>query len=235
VLSRPDVVVVDDHLLIAETLQAALAAQGVSATAVAPEQLGTLLATLLDRRPRLVLLDLDLGSFGSSLGLIRPLVSDGVVVLLMTGVSDRLRIAEALEHGAIGYQRKGDGFSALLDRACAALAAGPAVPALDPAERSALLGELAAARAAHRRVMRPFDQLTERESETLQALCLGNSVHDIATDWVVAEATVRTHVRGILTKLHAPSQLAAVVAATTSGWLARKRSSSPADVAARVA
>ena len=97
----------------------------MSATAIAPEPLGTLLAKLLDSRPRLVLLDLDLGSFGSSLGLIRPLVSDGVVVLLMTGVSDRLRIAEALEQGAIGYQRKGDGFSALLDRTCAALAAGP--------------------------------------------------------------------------------------------------------------
>lgn len=233
-LSRPDVIVVDDHLLIAETLQATLAARGVSAAAVVPEQPSTLLAKLLDSRPRLVLLDLDLGGFGSSLGLIRPLVANGVVVLLMTGVSDRVRIAEALEQGAIGYQRKGDGFSALLDRTCAALAAGPAVSALDPAERTTLLAELATARSAQRRIMRPFDELTERESEALQALCLGDSVRDIAADWVVSEATVRTHVRGILSKLHASSQLAAVVAATTSGWLARTRGSSPSRAGTRV-
>ncbi len=235
-LTRPDVVVVDDHLLIAETLQVALTARGLSVVTMVPEPAG-MLAGLLASRPRLVLLDLDLGSVGSSIGLIRPLVANGIVVLLMTGVSERVRIAEALEQGAIGYQRKGDGFSALLDRSCAALAAGPGVTALDPAERSALLTELAAHRAAERRRLRPFDELTERERETLQALCLGESVRDIAADWVVSEATVRTHVRGILTKLNAPSQLAAVIAATSSGWLARGRNGSarPAEAGVRIA
>ncbi len=220
-LSRPDVVVVDDHLLIAETLQAALTARGVPAAVVAPDRPSALLATLVDSRPRLVLLDLDLGSFGSSIGIIEPLVGHGIAVLLMTGVSDRVRIAEALERGAIGYQRKGDGFQALLERACAALDADPAVRALDPAEHARLLAELAAHRTAQRRAFRPFEALTEREAETLRALCRGESVRDIAADWVVSEATVRSHVRGILTKLNVASQLAAVIAATSSGWLDR--------------
>jgi len=224
-LSRPDIVVVDDHVLIAETLQAALTAQGISAVTMAPAP--GLLPELLQSRPRLVLLDLDLGSAGSSIGLIKPLVANGSAVLLVTGVSERTRIAEALEQGAIGYQCKGDGFHALLERSCAALAAGPTGSALDPAERTALLVELAAHRAAQRRTLRPFEELTERESETLRALARGGSVRDIAADWVVSEATVRTHVRGVLTKLNASSQLAAVAAAISSGWFSNRRSAGP--------
>jgi DNA-binding CsgD family transcriptional regulator len=36
----------------------------------------------------------------------------------------------------------------------------------------------------------------------------------------VSEATVRSHVRGVLTKLDVTSQLAAVALALRSGWLA---------------
>jgi DNA-binding NarL/FixJ family response regulator len=46
-------------------------------------------------------------------------------------------------------------------------------------------------------------------------------VTEIARGWVVSEATVRSHVRGVLTKLNVGSQLAAVAAALDAGWLAR--------------
>jgi DNA-binding NarL/FixJ family response regulator len=220
-LSALDVAVVDDHLLIAETLHAALYGRGISAAVVVPDQRDELLAQLVERRPRLVLLDLDLGRFGSSVGLIAPLTAAGISVLVMTGITDRLRIAEALEHGAIGYQPKADGFDALLDRTVLALESRRV---LDPEGRAVLLSELVAARSRQRRVMERFERLTEREDETLRALCAGRSVRDIADDWVVSEATVRTHVRGILTKLGEPSQLAAVVAASTSGWSTSQRS-----------
>ena len=66
----------------------------------------------------------------------------------------------------------------------------------------------------------PFERLTDRERHTLLALSTGQSVRDIARLWVVSEATVRTHVRAVLAKLEAPSQLAAVAAALSTGWLA---------------
>ena len=215
--TEPSVIVVDDHQLIAETLQAALNQRGIAAVAVAPAESSELLATLLAQAPRLVLLDLDLGDHGDSTPIIADLTAAGVKVLVVTGVEDRARVAAALEQGAIGYQSKAAGFEALL---AATVAAFETSTVLDPAGRSDLLRELARTRAARAKALEPFNRLTDREADVLRALGEGLSARQIAEDWVVAETTVRTHVRGVLHKLGAPSQLAAVVAAFDAGWLA---------------
>ena len=46
----------------------------------------------------------------------------------------------------------------------------------------------------------------------------GQTVREIATECVVAEATVRTQVKSILAKLEVTSQLAAVGLAHRVGW-----------------
>ena len=51
------------------------------------------------------------------------------------------------------------------------------------------------------------------------SLARGRSVREIADEWVVSEATVRTHVRSVLAKLEVRSQLAAVAMAIRTGWL----------------
>jgi DNA-binding NarL/FixJ family response regulator len=174
------------------------------------------LASALRAAPAdLVLLDLDLGAYGDTTPLVAPLVSDGMRVLVVTGSTDRLRIAAALEQGAIGYQEKGPGFAALLARTHAALAAQAP---LDPPERVRLLDELARARRMRVREMAPFEQLTEREAEALRELARGRTVTDIADRWVVSPTTVRSHVRAVLAKLDVTSQLAAVGAAVRTGW-----------------
>ena len=66
--------------------------------------------------------------------------------------------------------------------------------------------------------MLPFLTLTQREREVLTELTRGKSVDCIANEWVVSEATVRTQVRGVLTKLDVRSQLAAVAKARSAGW-----------------
>jgi DNA-binding NarL/FixJ family response regulator len=53
----------------------------------------------------------------------------------------------------------------------------------------------------------------------LRSLARGQSVATIASRCYVAEATVRTHVRGVLTKLGVGSQLEAVALAHQAGWL----------------
>jgi two-component system nitrate/nitrite response regulator NarL len=206
------VAIVEDHLLLAETVQAALRAQHVDATVLAPDRLWSLRSALLDLAPDLVLLDLDLGQVGDSTEIVAPLRAAGTRVLLVTGVTDRTRIASAIEQGAIGYQPKALGFDALLATVRDALAG---VTVLDPADRVALLGELAEARAA----AGVYEQLTDREQGTLRALGEGQSVREIADYWVVSESTVRTHVRGVLVKLGVASQLAAVAEARRNGWL----------------
>jgi two-component system nitrate/nitrite response regulator NarL len=224
VVSRSDVIVVDDHLLLAEVLSSTLVSRHVRAESLFADSTAQLLNRLLDRQPRVVLLDLDLGPLGSSKPLIGPLTQAGIRVVLMTGASDRLGIAEALELGAAGYQPKSDGFEALLGRAITALRPGQSGSVADSEIRAALLTELATSRSVARQSPHRFEELTEREAQVLRALCAGSSVRDIAASWVVSEATVRSHVRGVLTKLAVPSQLAAVVAARTSGWLSRMES-----------
>jgi DNA-binding NarL/FixJ family response regulator len=210
------VAIVEDHLLLAETLSTALGQRGVDATVVPVQEYEALLAALLVAAPGVVLLDLDLGCFGDSTALIAPLSAAGIRVLVVTGVTERLRGAQAVEQGAVGIQPKALGFDALLTAAFAVLAGASVLSATD---RATLLTELAQARAEQERASGPYRQLTGREQGTLQALSEGRSVHEIAGDWVLSEATVRTHVRGVLVKLGVASQLAAVAAARRNGWL----------------
>ena len=64
-----------------------------------------------------------------------------------------------------------------------------------------------------------LERLTGRERQVLEALGEGRTVTDIAASWVVSESTVRSQVRGILTKLGVTSQLEAVALALRVGWL----------------
>lgn len=210
------VAIVDDHELLAEMVTITLASNGVNAVAVPPQAVAELLGTLLTQAPDLVLLDLDLGPLGDSTEIIRPLVDAGIRVLMVTGVTDRIRIAAALEQGAVGFQPKAVGFDALLGAARAALRTdGP----LNPAESAALQAELVAHRRRTAAEQRPFESLTEREQQTLRDLADGQAVQEIARSWVVSEATVRSHVQAVLRKLGAGSQLQAVAVARHSGWL----------------
>jgi DNA-binding NarL/FixJ family response regulator len=211
-----DVLIVDDHELLATALQLSLRASGFEAEVVPPQPFPVLIRALLERRPHVVLLDLDLGSHGDSTCLIAPLTEAGIRVVVVTGLSDRLRIAAALEAGAIGYRSKAEGMERLIETVRDARTAdGP----LDAHTRVALFDELRRRRAERAQVLAPFGRLTEREQETLRALASGRSVREIADDWVVSEATVRTHVRSVLGKLGTRSQLGAVAMAIQTGWL----------------
>ena len=92
---------------------------------------------------------------------------------------------------------------------------------MDLDERRSLLQATKAARAREAVLAEPFERLSSRETQVLQALADGRSVAEIARDWVVSEATVRTQVRAVLTKLGVTSQLAAVAAARRAGWLSQ--------------
>ena len=77
---------------------------------------------------------------------------------------------------------------------------GPARPAPAPAPRDPLL-----------------EELTPRETEMLEAMAEGLSNAEIAHRYFLSEATVKTHVRRILTKLHLRDRVQAVVYAYETG------------------
>lgn len=213
---RTRLALVEDHTLLAESVGLALAAEGLDVVVADLTSPDALHASLAADPTLLVLLDLDLGgAIGDGTDLIPGLVAAGAAVLVVSGVRDRIRIAAALEAGAIGFLPKDEPFEVLLDTA---LRAAASERVLDQNERHTLLAELRAHRAQSRQQFAPFERLTPREQEVLRELTAGKSVESIAADSFVSTATVRTQVRGVLTKLDVRSQLAAVAKARAAGW-----------------
>jgi DNA-binding NarL/FixJ family response regulator len=210
------VALIDDHGLIAHTLSTALQARGVDVVLLDPAEDLDLVAEVQRLQAGLVLLDLDLGSRGEATPLIRPLNEGGARVVIVTGVSDRLRHAACVRAGAVGVVSKSSSFEELAASVELALH-GEAL--LDRGERDQLLADLRAHEAEERGRLAPFEALTPREAEVLGLLVRGRNVEQISTEAVVSVATVRTQVRSILTKLGASSQVVAIAKAREAGWV----------------
>jgi len=213
------VLIVEDHGLLADSLVFALRAEGLDVDKVAPVTVDGILDEARRLSPTVVLLDLDLGGeIGSAVGLIWPLHELGAQVVMVTGITDRTRLAECLEAGATGLIDKGTSFDELVDSVREVAELGTIVSAT---QRDALLAELREQRKADQRRREPFERLTPREREVLAALMDGKSADVIAKESFVSLATVRSQIRTILMKLGVNSQLTAVALAQRNGWVLR--------------
>jgi DNA-binding NarL/FixJ family response regulator len=209
-------VMIEDHELLAQSLQAALGMENVHVVRVWSDDRDKLLAEAMAAAPGLLLLDFDLGpDIGAALGLIAPLRAAGFDVVMLTGVTDRIVLAECLEEGAIGIIDKSVSFEEMLERVHIALEDGAL---MTRHEREEMLSRLRVHRAQRERELRAFRELTTRESEVLGALMRGKSADAIANESVVSVATIRTQIRSILAKLGVNSQLAAVARAQQVRW-----------------
>jgi len=214
--------IIDDHALLAQSLAMALRIQGFEVEVADLIDRDRLIDKVCDDPPDLVLLDLDLGgAIGDGAALVRPIRDCGARVLVVSGSKNGYHLATAVEEGAMGVLTKSAPFETLVTDI---LAAARGEELMKPEERQELLKELRRARAEMRHLLEPFERLSRREAEVLRELARGKSVTQIAADWVVAEATVRSQVRGILTKLGVSSQLEAVASALRAGWLDKSRS-----------
>src|SRR3712207_904989 len=94
----------------------ALRAEGLPAEVHVPVSADGVLEAVRERRPHLVLLDLDLGmERGRGADLVEPVRALGPRVLVLTGSADRIVHARCLEAGAAGVASKADSFDRLLD------------------------------------------------------------------------------------------------------------------------
>ena len=209
------VLIVEDHALLANTLVIALSAEGCRARIADLSSVEVVLQQVRTFRPGVVLLDLDLGPLGDGVAMVKPLSELGARVLVVSGTTDRLRLAETVELGAVGFLSKQAPFEQLLSTVLDVVAQRPV---LSTARRYELLADLRAARVIRERDLAPFTTLTPRERSVLAALAQGQRVDTIAAAAVVSEATVRSQIRGVLAKLRVNSQLEAVALAWTVGW-----------------
>ncbi len=209
------IAIVEDHALLAHALSRSLGDLGFVADSVVPSEDTALVAAVAELRPDIVLLDLDLGRFGSSVRLIPALCSLGSRVVVVTGETSRARWGECIEAGAEAVVTKAVSFDELLERVCRILDVhNEMVRAEQEDLRRCAREHRWDKKVRHER----FERLTARERDILAALMEGLSADEIASRAFVSMTTVRSHIRSILQKLEVNSQVAAVAAAFRSEW-----------------
>jgi NarL family two-component system response regulator LiaR len=131
-------------------------------------------------------------------------------VLVLTSYAGNDKVIPAIEAGALGFLLKDSAPSDLI-RAIRHVHEGRS--SLDPTIAAQVL--LALKRPSKRQPAP--DPLTERELEVLRLVATGMSNPDIAERLVITEATVRSHVSNILSKLHLANRVQATLYALQEG------------------
>jgi NarL family two-component system response regulator LiaR len=208
---RIRILVTDDHAIIRKGIRAML--EIVPDMEVVGEaadgQTGVAQAAAL--RPDVILMDLVMPEM-DGIEAIRQIKAHQpeARILVLTSFAGDDKVFPAIKAGALGYHLK-DSDPEELVQAIRQVHRGEA--SLHPMIARKLLQELA----------RPLEQpptpdpLTQRELEVLRLVAQGLDNQEIADRLVISEATVRTHVSNILSKLHLASRTQAALYALREG------------------
>jgi DNA-binding NarL/FixJ family response regulator len=201
------VLVADDQGIVREGLMTLLqSADGIEPVAAAAD--GAEAIALAGRhRPDVILMDLRMPNLDGveATRQVRAAQPDTEVVVLTTH-ADEASIIDALRAGARGYLTKDAGIQEIA-RAVHAAAAHQSL--LDPIVQAKLLDAIGTPPAPREAQPLP-DDLTPREAEVLSLIARGLSNGEIAAQLVVSEATVKTHVNHVFSKIGARDRAQAV-------------------------
>jgi DNA-binding NarL/FixJ family response regulator len=202
-------VIVDDHLMFAESLSRLLSEDEHITVLGAAANAGEGLALVADLDPDVVLVDFQLPDrTGVEVAAEVKARNPKTMVVMLTGSTDDRVLLAAIDAGCSGFLTKDRGASEVAE-AVRAAAAGEAL--ISPAQLARLLPKLSR---THRAV---GADLTDRERELLQQLARGQTNKVIAAELHLSVNTVRNYVQSVLTKLNAHSKLEAVSTAVREG------------------
>ncbi|WP_109472609.1 response regulator [Ornithinimicrobium cavernae] len=143
------------------------------------------------------------------------LVADATRVIILTTFDRDDYLFDALSAGASGFLLKNADPDDLVD-AVRAVAHGHAL--LAPEVTSRVIARMTeGGRSGSARHAEALDRLTAREREVLGHVARGLSNAEIAAEMFVGDATVKTHVSNVLSKLHLRDRVQAVVFAYEAG------------------
>jgi DNA-binding NarL/FixJ family response regulator len=209
------VLVADDQALVRGGFRMILDAQKDIEVVDEAEDGREALAKVRDLRPDVVLMDIRMPELDGLEATRRLLAGDcGSRVLILTTFDADEYVYEAMKAGASGFLLK-DVRPEQLAEAVRTVAAGDAL--LAPAITRRLVEQFV--RRPPPGAGRPpeLDELTERELDVLVLVARGLSNSEIASALFLTEATVKTHLTHLLTKLNLRDRVQAVVLAYESG------------------
>ena len=195
--------VVDDHVIVRKGLVALLnTVEGLSVVAEASDG-EQAIETFRAVQPDVTLMDLRLPKIGGAdaIAKIREEFPGARIIVLTTFDGDE-DIYRALQAGAKGYLLKGMDATELTDAIRAVYAGKSRIPAFVAEKLAERMGGPA---------------LTTRELEVLKRIVAGRSNKEIASDLNISEATVKTHINSILSKLGVSDRTQAATSALQRG------------------
>lgn len=206
------ILIADDHTIVRSGVQALL--ETIDGFLVVGEAADgeTAVRQALTLRPDVILMDLEMPVL-DGISAIQQIIASwpAARILVLTSFATDDRVFPAVKSGALGYLLKDSGPEALVN-AIRQVYRGES--SLHPKIARKLMQELA------RPATQPptSDPLTPREVDVLQLVAQGLGNQEIADKLIIGEATVRSHVSNILSKLHLASRTQAALYALREGY-----------------
>jgi NarL family two-component system response regulator LiaR len=210
---RIKVLICDDQAIVRKGIRALLATELIMEVIGEAENGREAVSQAKELRPDVILMDMVMPEV-DGVEAIRRITGQQpeARILVLTSFATDDKIFPAIKAGALGYLLK-DSSPEELVKAIQQVCRGE--PSLHPTIARRVLQELS----RPDEVEEPprSEPLTERELEVLRLVARGLSNQQIADQLKISEATVRTHVSKILSKLHLASRIQAALYALDKG------------------
>jgi len=190
------ILTVDDHPLLRKGIAALVNAEADMKLVAEASNGEEAIEAFRSQRPDVTLMDIQMPTVDGleAIDRIRAEFPDARIIVLTTYTGD-IQVLRALRAGARAYILKGHVHKELLETIRAVHAGQKRIPP-----------DIASELADHA----TDDELTEREIDVLRLIGLGNGNKQIADQLTIGEATVKSHVTNILSKLGANDRAHAV-------------------------